>query len=66
MKGKIIDYNFSEAFVLLEDDTIVKISLNQVSNNLNVGDTIALTSTNKCNYTSNKPKFIQDKIVDFF
>lgn len=66
MKGKIIDYNFFEAFVALEDDTIIKIPLNQVSNYLNIGDTINVDSNAISNSTSNRPKIIQDKLVDFF
>lgn len=66
MKGKIIDYNFFEAFVSLEDDTIIKIPLNQVSNYLNIGDTLNIDSNTIGNSPSNKPKIIQDKLVDFF
>lgn len=66
LKGKIVDYNFFEAFVELEDDTIVKIPLNQVSNYLNIGDTINVNSTNISSSPSNRPKIIQDKLVDFF
>ena len=66
MKGKIIDYNFFEAFVALDDDTIVKIPLNQVSNYLSIGDTININSSAISTSPSNKPKIIQDKLVDFF
>ena len=66
MKGKIIDYNFFEAFVELEDDTIVKIPLNQVSNYLNIGDTINIDSSSISSSPSNRPKIFQFKLVDFF
>lgn len=66
MKGKIIDYNFFEAFVALDDDTIIKIPLNQVSNYLSIGDTININSSAISTSPSNKPKIIQDKLVDFF
>ena len=66
MNGKIIDYNFFEAFVVLEDDTIIKVPLNQVSNYLNVGDTININSGIISSSPSNRPKIIQDKLVDFF
>ena len=66
MKGKIIDYNFFEAFVSLEDDTIIKIPLNQVSSYLNVGDTITIDSNSITSTPTNRPKVIQDKLVDFF
>ena len=66
MKGKIIDYNFFEAFVALDDDTIIKIPLNQVSNYLSIGDTININSSAISTSPSNKPPIIQDKLVDFF
>ncbi|MDV4150196.1 hypothetical protein R0131_05030 [Clostridium sp. AL.422] len=66
MKGKIIDYNFFEAFVALDDDTIVKVPLNQVSNYINIGDTVNIDSNMISSSPSNKPKIIQDKLVDFF
>lgn len=66
MKGKIIDYNFFEAFIALEDDTVIKLPLNQVSNYLNIGDTINIDSNNISYTPNNRPKIIQDKLVDFF
>lgn len=66
MKGKIIDYNFFEVFVALEDDTIIKMPLNQVSNPLNIGDTINIDSNSISFSPSNRPKVIQDKLIDFF
>lgn len=66
LKGKIIDYNFFEVFVALEDDTIIKMPLNQVSNYLNIGDTINVDSNNISYSPSNRPNIIQDKLIDFF
>lgn len=66
MKGKIIDYNFFEAFVELEDDTIVKVPINQVSNYLGIGATINIDSNITSSSHSNRPKIIQDKLIDFF
>ena len=66
MKGKIIDYNFFEAFIALEDDTVIKLPLNQVSSYLNIGDTINIDSNTISYSPSNRPKIIQDKLVDFF
>jgi len=66
LKGKIIDYNFFEAFVALDDDTIIKIPLNQVSNYLSIGETININSSTIGSSPSNKPKIIQDKLIDFF
>lgn len=66
MKGKIIDYNFFEAFIALDDDTVIKLPINQVSSYLNIGDTINIDSNNISYTPSNRPKIIQDKLVDFF
>lgn len=66
MKGKVIDYNFVEAFIALEDDTIIKIPLNKVSNYLNIGDTINIDSSIISYSSNNKPTIIQDKLIDFF
>ncbi|WP_066889619.1 hypothetical protein [Clostridium nigeriense] len=66
MKGKVIDYNFFEVFIALEDDTILKMPLNQVSNYLNIGDTINIDSNNISYSPSNRPKILQDKLIDFF
>lgn len=66
MKGKIIDYNYFEAFVALEDDTVVKVPLSQVNDYLGIGNTVNINSNNLSCNTSNKPKICQDKLVDFF
>ena len=66
MKGKIIDYNYFEAFVALEDDTVVKVPLSQVSDYLSIGAFVNINwNSLSCNTNSN-PKITQDKLVDFF
>lgn len=66
MKGKIIDYNYFEAFVALEDDTIVKVPLTQVNDYLGIGYVVNIDSNNLSHNTSNQPKMHQDKVIDFF
>lgn len=66
MKGKIVDYNSSEAFVALEDDSIVILPLTEVNEALSVGSFVNININNISFNPSNKNKIIQDKIVDFF
>lgn len=66
MKGKIIDYNYFEAFVVLEDDTVVKVPLSDVNDYLAIGTIVNINSNSLSCSTSSKPKIIQDKLVDFF
>lgn len=65
MKGKVIDYDFFEAYVLLEDDSIVKVPINSISNYQNLGTTINIDSNN-ISYNRNNPKILQDKLIDYF
>lgn len=66
MKGKIIDYNYFEAFVVLEDDTVVKLPLSQVNDYLGIGSVVNIDSSSLSSNSSSKPKIYQDKVVDFF
>lgn len=66
MKGKIVDYNSSEAFVALEDDSIIILPLTEVNEALSVGSFVNININNISFNPSNKNKIIQDKIVDFF
>ena len=66
MKGKIVDYNSSEAFVALEDDSIVILPLTEVNEALSVGSFVNININNISFNPSNKSKIIQDKLVDFF
>lgn len=67
MKGKIIDYNSSEAFIALDDDSIISLPLNEVSESLSVGSFVNI-NINNISFTpsNNKIKIIQDKLIDFF
>lgn len=66
MKGKIVDYNSSEAFVALEDDSIVILPLTEVNEALSVGSFVNINVNNISFNPSNKNKIVQDKLVDFF
>lgn len=66
MKGKIVDYNSSEAFVALEDDSIVILPLTEVNEALSVGSFVNININNISFNPSNKNKIVQDKLVDFF
>lgn len=63
MKGLILDYNQSEAFVLLEDDSVSTIPINSLPTVLPIGSNI-----NLCNlYNSNNLKYHPyNKSEDFF
>lgn len=66
MKGKIIDYNYFEAFVLLEDDTVIKVPLSNVNDYLAIGTMVNINSNSLSCSNSSKQKILQDKLVDFF
>ncbi|GAB6168625.1 hypothetical protein JCM1393_10850 [Clostridium carnis] len=68
MKGKVIDYSSFEAFVALEDDTIIKVPLSDVNGYLTVGSTVNISSqSGSFGYCNNhKPGICQDKLIDFF
>ena len=66
MKGKIVDYNFSEAFVALEDDSIVILPLTEVNEALSVGSFVNININNISFNPNNKNEIIQDKLIDFF
>ncbi|ATD53845.1 hypothetical protein [Clostridium chauvoei] len=68
MKGKIIDYSNFEAFVCLEDDTIIKLPLSEVDNYTSIGSTVNISSqSGSFGYCNNhSSKIYKDKLVDFF
>lgn len=65
MKGTIIDYNYFEALILLEDDSVINLPLSKVSDYLSKGTSISLNYNDINCSTSNRPKINKDKIVDF-
>lgn len=65
MKGKIIDYDFFEAFILLEDDSIVKIPVSKVSDYLTLGTLITFNANDLNANTSNNSRIISNG-MEFF
>ena len=59
MKGLILDYNHSEAFILLEDDSVSTVPINL----LPIGSNINLSTLNNCNNLKYHPLH---KSEDFF
>ena len=62
MKGMILDYTGNDAFILLEDDSIITIPLTSFETLIPLGTNISLTNLFNTNY-----KAIQNinKTVDF-
>ncbi|MBM6860017.1 hypothetical protein H9X78_05845 [Clostridium saudiense] len=67
MKGTILDYTPTEAFILLEDDSVVTIPLSSFTHTTPIGSNISLTRLYNGTYSINyKPSKIYDKSIDFF
>lgn len=68
MKGKIIDLNSSEAFISLEDDTIVTVPLTNFNTYLSIGSSVDMASLSGSYGFSNnhRAEITQDKLIDFF
>lgn len=66
MKGKVIDYNSSEAFIALDDDSIISFPITEVNESLKVGSFVNININNISFNPNNKNKIIQDKLIDFF
>lgn len=68
MKGKIIDLNSSEAFIALEDDSILTIPLTNFNTYLSIGSSIDMSSLSGSYGFSNnhRAEITQDKLIDFF
>lgn len=65
MKGIIIDKNFSEAFVSLEDGETISIPTMEVTTS-NIGDVVTLPNIpTHANYNSNT-NMTNEKLIDFF
>jgi len=66
MKAILIDKNNFDAFVSLEDGTIISLPLGQVTS-VNIGDTLHLsTDTINCINGSAASNKSVDKLIDFF
>ena len=65
MKGTIIDYNYFEALIVLEDDSVISLPLSKVSDYLSKGTSVSLNYNDINCSTGNRSKINKDKIVDF-
>lgn len=65
LKGKIIDYDFFEAFILLEDDSVVKVPVSQVTNSLTIGALVSFDANDLNVNTGNNSRVISNG-MDFF
>ena len=65
MKGTIIDYNYFEALIVLEDDSVINLPLSKVSDYLSKGTSVSLNYNDINCSTSNRSKINKNKIVDF-
>ena len=65
LKGKIIDYDFFEAFVLLEDDSVIKVPVSRVTNHLTIGALISFDANDLNANTNHNSKIISNG-MDFF
>lgn len=58
MKGKVLDKNITDAFVVLENGETLDISTTHLPKNIKIGDTVDVPMNNT--FITN------DKLVDFF
>lgn len=58
MKGKVIDKNFTDAFISFENGDTMDISVSQLPKNVKIGDTVEIPF--------NTHSLSNDKLVDFF
>lgn len=66
MKGIILDYTGNDAFILLEDDSIITMSLSSFETLMPIGSNISLCNLyNNSTNTNYKTNLIVNKIVDF-
>lgn len=67
MKGTILDYTYDEAFILLDDDSVITVPLSSFSRTSPIGSNININrlynGTYSINYTSPN---MNNKSVDFF
>ena len=67
MKGTILDYTGSEAFILLDDDSIITVPAATFSHSMPIGSIISLSDVyNKTSNIKYSPANPYDKTVDFF
>ena len=66
MKGMILDYTGNDAFILLEDDSVITMPLTSFETIMSIGTNISLTNLfNKSSNTNYKSSEMLNKTVDF-
>ena len=66
MKGMILDYTGNDAFILLEDDSVITMPLTSFETIMPIGNNISLTNLfNKSSNTNYKSSQMLNKTVDF-
>ncbi|WP_196001081.1 hypothetical protein [Clostridium sp. 1001271B_151109_B4] len=66
MKGMILDYTGNDAFILLEDDSVITMPLTSFETIMPIGTNISLTNLfNKSSNTNYKSSQMINKNVDF-
>lgn len=66
MKGMILDYTGNDAFILLEDDSIITMPLSSFETLMPIGSNISLYNLyNNSTNTNYKPNKMVNKTVDF-
>ena len=66
MKGMILDYTGNDAFILLEDDSVITMPLTSFETIMPIGTIISLTNLfNKSSNTNYKSSQMLNKTVDF-
>ena len=66
MKGMILDYTGNDAFILLEDDSVITMTLTSFETIMPIGTNISLTNLfNKSSNTNYKSSQMLNKTVDF-
>ena len=66
MKGMILDYTGNDAFILLEDDSVITIPLTYFETLMPIGSNISLSNLYKNSSNTNyKPCQVVNKSIDF-
>lgn len=67
MKGTILDYTHNEAFILLDDDSVITVPISTFEHASPIGSNIDLNRLYNGTYTINyKSSNFYDKTIDFF
>ena len=64
MNGTILDYTFSEAFILLDDDSIITLPLSFVNTTFPIGSNINLNQIYNNKSSQNKHQNFKNTLID--